>query len=334
MHVLIIGGTRFMGPHVTKNLQEAGHQVTLFHRGQSKMVLPAGVAEILGDRRELLQRARHLRDLQPDVVLDMIAGTEEQAQQCVEVFAGFTHRVVAVSSQDVYQAFGRVNRTEGGEVDPSELNETSPLRKNLYPYRNLLEREDDYDKILVEQAFMSRAQLPATLLRLPAVYGPGDAQHRMFPYLKRMLDGRPQILLEECLAHWRWTQGYVENVADAIALAISNERASGRLYNVGEPFALSVAERIEQLARVTSWPGKVVIVPGERLPASMRATGNMAQQIVVASSRIRQELGYSERLDQVEAFRRTVSWENLNPPQHLDPALFDYTAEDRVLAGL
>jgi nucleoside-diphosphate-sugar epimerase len=156
----------------------------------------------------------------------------------------------------------------------------------------------------------------------------------MFLYLKRMLDGRPHILLEEGLAHWRWTQGYVENIADAISLAISDERASGRLYNVGEPFALSVAERIEQLARVTSWPGKIIIVPGERLPTSMRAKGNMAQQIVVDSSRLRQELGYSERIDPGEALRRTVAWESLNPPPHIDPALFDYTAEDRVLAGL
>lgn len=334
MHVLIIGGTRFMGPHVTKNLLLADHRVTLFHRGQSTTELPTGVTEILGDRNQLIQHARQLRQLRPDVVLDMIAGTQEQAQQCVEVFAGFTHRIVVVSSQDVYRSFGRVNRSEDGEVDPGKLTEDSPLRENLYPYRKRLAGEDDYDKILVERAFMSRAELPGTILRLPAVYGPGDAQHRMFPYLKRMLDGRLSILLEESVARWRWTHGYVENIADAITLAITDKRASGRLYNVGEPFALSVAERIEQLARVTHWPGRIITLPGERLPASLRPQGNMAQHIVVDSSRVRQELGYSERLDSAEAFRRTVDWESLNPPDALDPTLFDYTAEDRILASL
>lgn len=334
MHVLIIGGTRFMGPHITKNLHQAGHRVTLFHRGQSQIELPTGVAEILGDRNELVQHASRLQHLQPDLVLDMVAGTQRQAQQCVEVFAGFTRRVVVASSQDVYRSFGRVNRTEDGEVDPSELTETSPLRTNFYPYRNLLEGEDEYDKILVERTVMSRPQLPGTILRLPAVYGPGDARHRMFPHLKRMLDGRPAILLEERVARWRWTQGYVENVADAITLALTDERASGRIYNVGEPFALSVAERVEQLARVTNWPGRVVILPTERLPAHLRADGNMDQQIVADSSRIRQELGYSERLDLGEAFRRTVAWESQNPPQRLAAALFDYAAEDAVLASL
>jgi nucleoside-diphosphate-sugar epimerase len=49
MHILIIGGTRFMGPYIITDLLEAGHRVTLFHRGQSRLELPAGVEEILGD---------------------------------------------------------------------------------------------------------------------------------------------------------------------------------------------------------------------------------------------------------------------------------------------
>lgn len=334
MHVFIIGGTRFMGPHITKNLHAAGHRVTLFHRGQSTTELPEGVTEIIGDRDELMQYARELRPLQPDVVLDMVARTEKQAQHCVEVFAGSTRRIVVASSQDVYRSFGRVNRTEDGPADLSELSETSPLREHLYPYRNLLPGEEDYDKILVERVYLSQPDLAGTILRLPAVYGPRDSQHRMFVYLKRMLDERPHILLEECVARWRWTHGYVENVADAITLALIDERASGQVYNVGEPFALSVAERIEHLARVTDWPGQIVILPTERLPESMRETGNMDQHIVVKSNRIRQELGYSERLDLAESFRRTVDWESCNPPTNIEPARFDYAAEDMVVAGL
>lgn len=334
MHILIIGGTRFMGPYITRNLQEAGHKVTLFHRGQSRIELPAGVEEILGDRNKLMEHADQLRALQADVVLDMMLATEQQARQFMEVFAGFARRAVAASSQDVYRAFGRVNCTEEGEVDPSEITEDSPLRENLYPYRNFPNGDAEYDKILVERVFMSRSELPGTILRLPAVYGPGDFQHRMFPYLKRMLDGRPSILLEESVAKWRWTHGYVENVADAITLATTDERAIRRIYNVGEPFALNMAERVEQIARVANWPGRIVILPGERFPANMREEGNMAQHIVVDSSRIRQELGYSERIDLAESFRRTIAWESVNPPAKIDPAMFDYEAEDRILADL
>ena len=43
---------------------------------------------------------------------------------------------------------------------------------------------------------LSDPELPGTVLRLPAVYGPEDRQHRTFEYLKRMDDGRRAILVE------------------------------------------------------------------------------------------------------------------------------------------
>jgi uncharacterized protein YbjT (DUF2867 family) len=49
-----------------------------------------------------------------------------------------------------------------------------------------------------------------------------------------MDDGRSAILLEKGMASWRWTHGYVEDVAAAVALAVMDERAAGRTYNVGE----------------------------------------------------------------------------------------------------
>ena len=63
---------------------------------------------------------------------------------------------------------------------------------------------------LVEQVLLADADPPVTVLRLPAVYGPGDAQHRLRPYLQRMLDGRLGILLHEGQAAWRWTRGCQE----------------------------------------------------------------------------------------------------------------------------
>lgn len=35
MKVFIIGGTHFIGPHVIHYLFEAGHEVMVFHRGQT-----------------------------------------------------------------------------------------------------------------------------------------------------------------------------------------------------------------------------------------------------------------------------------------------------------
>ena len=94
---------------------------------------------------------------------------------------------------------------------------------------------DDYDKILVERVVIGEPDLPGTILRLPMIYGPGDDAHRLFPYLKRMDDGRPAILMEEVRARWRWARGYVEDVAEAVVSAVLDDRAAGRVYNVSEP---------------------------------------------------------------------------------------------------
>ena len=87
-----------------------------------------------------------------------------------------------------------------GAIETTPLTESSALRERLYPYRGRRIpgvydfNWDDYDKILVERAVLNNNDLPATVLRLPMVYGPGAREavkRRFFVYLKRMDDGRP-----------------------------------------------------------------------------------------------------------------------------------------------
>ncbi len=339
MHILVIGGTNFMGPLVVRALSEQGHEVTVFHRGQTQTDLPSGVKEILGNRQSLNKKAVELQRLAPEVVLDMIPFTEQDALEDISIFSGTAHRLVAISSQDIYRAFGRVNGKETGPVESIPITEESALRLNLYPYRGDTLRneddpkrwQDDYDKILVERVVMCDANLPGTILRLPMVYGPGDYQHRLFSYLKRMDDKRQAILLDEAEAQWRWTHGYVENVADAIALAVTDQRSAGQIYNVGEPFTFTMAEWVALIGKIAGWQGRVVTVPHGRLPEPLRWDINAEQDIVVDSSRIRRELGYQERVDVEEALRRTIAWERANPPKEIDPKQFDYVVEDAFL---
>ena len=49
------------------------------------------------------------------------------------------------------------------------------------------------------------------------------------------------------------------------------------------------------------------------------------------SKRIRAELGYVEPITVDETLRRTVAWEKANPPREIDPAQYDYAAEDEVV---
>jgi nucleoside-diphosphate-sugar epimerase len=178
---------------------------------------------------------------------------------------------------------------------------------------------------------MGEPGLPGTILRFPMVYGPRDRQHRLFEYLKRMDDGRPAILLDEGMANWRWTKGYVENLATAVLLAVTQKRAAGRIYNVGEQDTLTWAEWVRAIGHMAGWDGEVVAVPKTHLPQKLVSDENTDQHLVVDTTRIREELGYREHIPREEALRQTVAWQRAHPPDKVDPDRFDYAAEDAVL---
>ncbi|MEW6032965.1 MAG: NAD-dependent epimerase/dehydratase family protein [Bacillota bacterium] len=130
MRLLVLGGTGFVGRHVTTRLLEMGHEVAVFHRGPTAGRDP-GVRHILGDRCDLAVHAAAFRSFDPDAVIDIVPLTEEDARAVVEAFRGVARRVVAISSQDVYLAYGRLTGLEPGPAEPVPLTEHSPLRTRL-----------------------------------------------------------------------------------------------------------------------------------------------------------------------------------------------------------
>lgn len=338
MKILTICGTGFIGAPVTKQLIDARHDVAVFHRGETNTDLPRTVRQILGNRQRLSDFVTEFKQFAPQAVLDMTPYIEEDAVAVMQTFRGIAERVIAISSQDVYRTYGILWRRENTEPNVTPIDEDAALRSVLYPYRPLANRTDDfkynYDKIPVERVFMSDAKLPATILRLPAVYGVGDKKHRWFEYVKRMDDGRGFILLESDNAKWRWTRGYIENIVDAIVLAVTDERATNRIYNVGEPDTLTEFEWAQSIGRIVGWNGRIVTAPNELLPEHLKSITSFEHDLIIDTSRIRQELGYVEKVSRNEALSKTIAWENTNPPQEIDPKQFDYAAEDAAFEAL
>jgi nucleoside-diphosphate-sugar epimerase len=288
VRVLVIGGTRFIGPRVVPRLVSDGHEVGVFYRGLHDAPLPESVRRFTssGAAMPVTMIPDELRAYEPDVVLHMIAMGVRDAEAAREAFAGVAQRIVAVSSGDVYRAYGVFRGCETGGIEPMPLSESSPLRSTLYPYRAADTPVDAleyyYDKILMEREICADPRLPATILRLPKVYGPGDNGNLATVYGFRDHPG------------WHWTHGYVENVAAAIALAIVDERAAGQTYNVGEAFTPSVAQRLAYL-------------PPNPDVATIHEAANFAQDIVYDTSRIRRELGYEEEIAERDAMYRVAA---------------------------
>jgi nucleoside-diphosphate-sugar epimerase len=340
MRILLIGGNGFIGSRVADALTQKGHSLTVFHRGTRPV--PAGVSEIRGDHNKLKDSSEEMKQFAPDVVIDLVLSSERQAENLMDIFRGLASRVLMLSSMDVYRAVGISHGTESGPLQELPLTEDSELRRTLHPYppesmqslRKIFAwLTDDYDKIPAERTVMNDPALAGTVLRLPMVYGPGDLLRRFYPIVKRIVDGRRHIIFPDTLAAWRSPRGYVENVAEAIARAATDDRASGRIYNVCEEPAFSELEWARKIAAEMRWEGEFVILPAERTPPHLLKPGNAAQHWTASSARIRKELGYEEPIRVEDAIRRTVRWELENPPTEEFLAQFDYRAEDEALSA-
>lgn len=202
------------------------------------------------------------------------------------------------------------------------LRETHPLHSRLARLRRADLRIRDQLDVATATA------LPPPLVGAAAVNDP--VQPRRLRACGRI---EPRERAEGTLASWRWSRGYVENVADAVVLAAMSPAAAGLTYNVAPIETLTEHEWIEAIAEAYGWEGKVVAAPPQALPENLRAAFDTDQHIVLDSTRIRSGLDYAESVSLRDALQQTVEWERANPPLS-PPSGPDYEAEDAVLARL
>jgi nucleoside-diphosphate-sugar epimerase len=335
VRVLLIGGSGFIGQRVITRLQQRGHSVIIFHRGHADLPLDPRLEVITGNRLEIDQYVADIEAARPDAAIDFLPWTDTDTRRVISALHGRVERVVHLSSGDVYQAWGNFLTGEFGE--PVPLAEDAPLRTRLYPYAGTEPGMETYDKILAERAILKAHYdegYPGVILRLPMVYGPGDPHHRMWAYVKRMLDNRPAILLSGRQAAWLRQRGYVDDVAFGIVLAAERATSEGQIYNVGNLRTHTLAAWIRAIGDQIGWRGEVRVIPDDRLPGHLASPYNYQQHIIYDTSKIRRELGYYELVDAEEALRLTVGWQRENPPHNGNHGRFDYEAEDAALRGL
>ena len=109
MDILVLGGTQFVGRHLIERLLTNGHQVSLFHRGQTNPDLFPSADHIHGDRQVSLDG---LSGRKWDVCVDCNAYRPRDVRSAAAALEGSVGRYIFVSTISVYQSDVPVPVTE------------------------------------------------------------------------------------------------------------------------------------------------------------------------------------------------------------------------------
>ena len=162
--LLILGGTGFIGPHLTAEAQRTGWTVTHFNRGKSAADGVAGVETLIGDRKGQLDA---LKGRKWDAMVDDTGFIPKYVKQSSALLAPSVHYGLFISSISAYAGFAQPN------------DETSPLGKLAD-----IETEEITDtsygpmKALCEQYSMAAFKGRMSVVRPGYIVGPLDRTDR------------------------------------------------------------------------------------------------------------------------------------------------------------
>jgi 2'-hydroxyisoflavone reductase len=174
--LLFIGGTSFVGRHAVELAVEDGHDVTVFHRGQTNPGLLAGkIDHRLGDRETGDYASIDDREWW-DAVIDVCAYVPRHVHQLADVLGGRVGRYVLVSSVSAY--------------DPARatVHEDSPLHEDLAAGTEDVSAFYGPLKAACERAATARFS-QAAVVRPAYVCGPYDPTDSFTYWVRRMAEG-------------------------------------------------------------------------------------------------------------------------------------------------
>ena len=224
MHLLIMGGTVFLGRTIVEAALARGHTVTLFNRGQHNPELFPGIEKLRGDRRESLAL---LRDRRWDAVIDPSGYVPRVVRASAELLADAVEHYTFISSVSVYADEATPNQDEGARVATIADETVETIDERTYGAL----------KALCEQA--AERAMPGRVLSVRAglIVGPYDPTDRFTYWPHRIAQGGEVLAPDSPACRTQFID--VRDLAEWI-LRMAEARQSGAYNATGpaEPVAL------------------------------------------------------------------------------------------------
>ncbi|MDX6562090.1 MAG: hypothetical protein QOD65_1904, partial [Gaiellales bacterium] len=333
---LVIGGTGPTGPFVVEGLHARGYDVTILHGGQHE------VEFAVPDIRHIHVDPHFEETLRAgigDETFELVVAQYGRLRIIADVFKGRTERLVAVGGATGIFAPGDDERW-GAAGKPELFPDTSTIYVRDAG-------EDGRNKLglrMVEamQKLFDNHQsgaYSATYVGYPVNYGPRTPGPYDWTIVRRILDGRKQLVLADGGIKLE-SRIYTENAAAAVLLVVDNAAiAAGKRYSVADEYQFTMRQRVEYIARHLGRELEIVDVPYDVAWPCYPLYRHTRDHRLCQSTLIRSELGYADPVSGDTAIARTVDWLVGNPPepggeierQVGDP--FAYALEDELVAS-
>lgn len=230
MKILIIGGTQFLGRHLTEAALKAGHEVTLFNRGSTNPDLFPQAEHLKGDRDGGLAV---LDGRKWDVAIDTCGYVPRLVKASTEKLADAVEHYTFISTISVYSDPTISGMDESGPV--ATLVDETTEKVDGETYGGL--------KVLCEQA--AEAIMPGRVLHVRSglIVGPHDPTDRFTYWPTRMqaggeilAPGKPEMRVQFIDA--RDQAEWILRMADARKTGVYNVTGPKDPTNMGEVLAV------------------------------------------------------------------------------------------------
>jgi nucleoside-diphosphate-sugar epimerase len=257
MRVLFVGGTGLISSACSKAAQEAGHELWLVTRGQSK--LPSTVPTdriIVADATNAAELRAALKDKSWDVVVQWVAFLPEQVAIDIETFAD-AGQYVLISSASVY------------EKPPSSwlITERTPKVNPFWDYsRNKIACEQVLQRAHEDSGFpmtIVRPSLTYGLSQIPVIVG---SWAKPFTIVDRIRRGAKILIPGDGTAIWTLTHN--SDFAKGLIGLFGQDAAIGEDFHITSDEALTWNQIYELLGNAVGTEPDVLYVPSDAIVAA------------------------------------------------------------------
>lgn len=295
--LLVVGGTGFIGRHVSARGSDMGWRVTQLSLRRRISVADSRADHLVADIAVSSSVMEALRGRAFEYVVNCGGYIDHTpfsrgGRSVIDAHFGGVMNLVTALDRGPLRSFVNIGSSdEYGLVAAPQREDQVAAPRSPYGIAKLAAAE------LLQMLARSEA-FPAITLRLFLTYGPGQGTERFLPQV-----------IAGCLrdAHFPASAGeqlrdfcYIEDTVDAIFVALQSPNARGEIFNIGSGRPTSIRAMIDKVRAIigTGAPrfGTIPYRPGENM------------SLYADISKARELLGWEPRVSSDAGLRSTIDW--------------------------